>query len=71
MTIRNYGVHNAVAGEWEGGGFHLPPKRLFFLRLSSLKLPTKATYIPPAILIYLPNPLNFLVQSLTHVYVQN
>ena len=36
------------------------------LRLSSLKVPTRATYIPPAILIYLPDPLNFHVRSLTH-----
>ena len=28
-------------------------------------MPTKATYIPPAMLIYLADPLNFLVWSLT------
>ena len=37
-----------------------------YLRLFSLKVPTKATYIPPAMFIYLPDPLNFLVRSLIH-----
>ena len=48
-----------------GGKIPSPPLNDCFLHLSSLKVPTKATYIPPAMLIYLPDPLNFLVWSLT------
>ena len=60
-----------MAVEWEGVRFRLPPKRLFYTFIL-LKVTTKATYIPPAILINLPDPLNFLVRSLTHeFYVQN
>ena len=56
-------VHNAEADEWEGVRFHFPPKRLFFY-VFPLESANKSN-LPPAMLIYLPDPLNFLVQSLT------
>ena len=61
MTIRNYGVHNAVVGEWEGVRFHLPPERLFFMFIPLES--ANNSNLPQGMLIYLPDPLNYLVRS--------